>query len=179
VRRPSFLAWALLALWSAWLHAFQGHWAAVSPWAADLGMVLLVVLAARMPSGDLVKGGLAVALGRIAVTIDPPAAVLVGLLVPMTVFGALRSVVVIRAGLARAALAGLGSALLAWWLAGVHLVRAGGSPAWLVSELDLGAWRTALSTALVALLLGPLFTLLPGLSLLIRRRAWEVAASGR
>jgi len=179
VRRPSLLAWALLALWSAWLHALQGQWAAASPWAADLGMVLLVVLAARMPAGDLVKGGLAVALGRIAVTIDPPAAVLVGLLVPMAVFGALRSVVVIRAGPARAVLAGLASALLAWWLAHVHLVRAGGSPAGLAASLDPGAWRTALSTALVALVLGPLFALLPGLALVTRRRAWEVAASSR
>ena len=37
----------------------------------------------------------------------------------------------------------------------------------------------ALATAAVALVLGPLLTLLPGMSMLVRRRPWEVAASSR
>jgi hypothetical protein len=179
VRRSSLFSWALLALWSTWLHALQGQWAAGSSWAPDLGMVLMVVLAARMPSGELATAAVAVALGRVAVTIDPPAAVLVGLLVPALVFGGLRSVVVIREGLARSLLAGLGSAALVLWLSYVHEARQGGAVLWYQPDLAPPLARTALSTAAVALLLGPLFTLLPGVPGLIRRRPWEVAASGR
>ena len=175
MRRPTLLAWILLALWSTWLHALQGHLASVTPWAPDLGMVLVVVLAARVPAGELVKAGLAVALGRIAVTIDPAAAVLAGMLVLMTVFGSLRSVIVIREGFARAVLAALGSTLLALWLTFVHEARATAALAGFDPQLEL--WRTALSTAVTAFVAGPLLTVLPGMSRIIRRRSWEVVAS--
>ncbi len=179
MRRPSLLVWSLLALWSTWLHALQGHLAAASHWAPDLGMVLLVVLAARTPADALPKAGLAVALGRIAVTIDPPAAVLVGIIMPMLVFGGLRSVVVIREGVARAGLAALGSVLLALWLALVHEARStsGSGAAWFEPRIDLGLWRTALATGVAAFVLGPVLAVLPGVAPLMRRRPWEVAAS--
>lgn len=178
MKRPSLVSWILLALWSTWLHALQGQWAASGPFAPDLGMVLVVVLAARMPPDELARGALAVGLGRCAVSIDPPAAVLFGTLAPALVFGSLRSVVVIREGLARAVLAGVGSALSARWLMLVHAARGTEIPAGLESGLA-AVWPLALSTALAALVLGPLFGVLPGMGVLLRRRPWEVAASSR
>ena len=178
MKRPTLFTWVLLALWSTWLHAVQGQWAATSRWAPDLGMVLIVVLAARMPPRELARGALAVGLGRCAVSIDPPAAVLFGTLVPALVFGSLRSVVVIREGLARAVLAGVGSALSARWLMLVHAAR--GTEVYVGSEPGLAAvWPMAVSTALAALALGPLVALLPGMNVFLRRRPWEVAASSR
>jgi hypothetical protein len=181
VNRPVLVAWILLALWSTWLHALQGLWAASSPWAPDLGVVLLVVLIGRVPRDLMLGAALSIALGRIAVSIDPPAAVLAGYLVPLALLGGLRSVVVIREGLARAVLAGVASALLAEWLAVVHEARAGGALAltWFEPDLAPPSLRMALATAGVALILGPALARLPGMTLLTRRRPWEVAASGR
>ena len=179
MNRPSLVAWIMIALWSTWLHALQGLWSAASPWAPDLGMALLVALAGRVRRDLLLNAALSIALGRIAVSIDPPAAVLAGYLVSMALLGGLRTVVVIREGLARGVLAGAASALLSEWLVLVHEARAGGALTWFAPEIDPPSVRLASATALSTLILGPLLARLPGMSLLTRRGPWEVAASGR
>jgi hypothetical protein len=169
----------LLALGSTRLHALQGAWSRGSAWAPDLGVALFVALAGRVPRDALPAMGLAVALGRIAVSIEPPAAVLAGLLALLGLLAALRSVVVIRGGLSSALLAGLAGALLAEWLALVHTARAVGGFSWYSPELDPPSARIGLATAAAALILGPLFGWLPGMAPLVRKRPWEVAASSR
>jgi hypothetical protein len=171
--------WVLLALWSTWLHALQGTWWRESAWAPDLGVALFVVLAGRVPRDSLLATGVALALGRIAVTVEPPAAVLAGLLALQGLLAALRSVVVIRGAAARALLAGLSAALLAEWLALVHAARASAGSSWFTPELDPPSARIALATAAAALILGPLFAWLPGMTPLVRKKPWEVAASSR
>ena len=176
--RP-LLSWILLAVWSAWLHGLQGLWASGSPWAADLGVVLLVVLAGRMQTADLPGMALAVALGRLAVSVDPPAAVLAGCFGWVVVARGARTVVEIHGLLPRAFLAGAGALVLAAWLGLVHELRLGGTgaPASVLATAS-AAWPAALSTALLALVLGPALALLPGLSPLQKKRKWAVAVSG-
>lgn len=181
--RP-LVTWVLLAVWATWLSALQGIWASTSPWAPDLGVALLVVLAARAGRSELPAVGLAVALGRIAVSIDPPAAVLAGLLGVTLAVGGLRGVLEVGGALTRAVLAGCAAALFAVWLELVHDLRAAGE-AGLVAE-GLAAlpapavgWPSALTTAMATLALAPVLAHLPGLSPLSRRTQWQVVASGR
>ena len=190
------LPWLLLTLWSAWLHGLQG-WLADSAswgvWMPEIGLVLLVALAATLPMGDLPALGLAVALGRIAVSVDPPLAVIAAALAVVALVRTLRSVVDVKSALPRAAITGLAALGTSGWLAlvqrerefgGVLLASAGSSDA--LSEFTTATWGplvpfalgVALSTALAALVFGPALTKLPGLAGLRRRRTWHSAASG-
>ena len=183
IGRP-LVTWILLAVWATWLSALQGIWASSTPWAPDLAVALLVVLASRSGTGELSAVGLAVALGRIAVSIDPPAAVLAGLLGVAFGVRALRGVLEVGGPLSRAALAAAAAALFASWLGLVHDLRTAGQAGFVVPELlglaaRAAGWRPAISTAVVALALGPVLAHLPGLSPLSRRTKWAVAASGR
>jgi hypothetical protein len=175
VSRASILPWILLAVWAAWLHALQGIWASASPWAPDLGVVMLVVLSARMRTSDLFAMGLAVGLGRLAVSVDPPVAVLAGCLGWTAACRGLRTVLVIRGALARSLLAGAGAVALGAWLALARHVRLESS----LWDVQGTAWSGALATAIAALVAGPALAFLPGLSPLTRRKKWAVAASTR
>jgi hypothetical protein len=178
------LPWILLAVWSAWLHAVQGLWAASSPWAPDLGAVLLIALAARVQARDLPLVGLAIAVGRLAVSVDPPAAVLAGVLGVTALVRGLRSAVEVGGPLPRTLLAGAATLLIAAWLSFVHDFHAAREAAFAapgvsgLSSVSL-SWRAALTAAGVSLALGPALARLPGLTPLRRRRGWQVAASGR
>ncbi len=184
MNRSSLLPWILLAVWSAWLHAAQGIWAGASPWAPDLGMVLLVALATRVQARDLPTTALAVALGRLALSVDPPAAVLAGVLGVAALVGGLRTAIEVGGPLPRALLAAAATVLLAAWLGFVHDLHAARQAVLVMPGLSaLGGeavgWRAALSSASVSLFLGPALACLPGLTPLKRRRGWQVAASGR
>jgi len=187
VTRGALLAWCLLAVWSAWIFALQGSLAAAGgAWVPDLGLVLLLALAPRLSTASLPLAGLAVALGRIAVSIEPPLAVLAGYLAVVAFARGLRSVVEIRSALPRTLLAAACAFVLARWFAFVHEAResealalsSGLAPeSW--PELAAWSWSVALASGVAALLLGPALVRLPGLSPLHRRSAWPAAASRR
>jgi hypothetical protein len=191
--RSPLLAWLFLALWAAWASALQGLAAGpegLGRWVPDLALVLALSLAARLPGEDMVKVALAVALGRIAVSIQPPVALLAGFLGILLLARGLRSVLELGGPLQRTLLGALAALLLAGWLGLVHAERARdlagqavvpGAAAGSLRPLAaaLGAWPAALSTGLCALLLGPALARLPGLTPLRRRRPWSRAASLR
>ena len=184
--RGPLLPWLLLALWSTWLHAAQG-WLAqgLGPWTPDLGLVLLLGLAAKLAPEQLPPLALAVGLGRLAVSVDPPAAVLAAVLGVTLLARGLRTMLELEGPLQRTLLAGACAALVAAWLEHVHLARAvhaagaAGALPRTFEGLAAGAptWRLALATGLAALVLAPLLVRLPGLTPLRRRRSWRRVAS--
>jgi len=190
VNRSPVLPWILLLLWAAWAQAAQGLLAGSAAWIPDLGVVLLLSLAARLPHEALPGVALAVALGRIAVSVEPPTAVLAGMLALVAVTRGLRTVLEVDGLLARSLLAGLGAWVFALWLGEVHEARvlaestfhAGSLPrVWAEQQPLVGAagWRGPLATAGVALVFGPAVARLPGLGPLHRRKTWARGASDR
>lgn len=190
MNRSRVLPWILLVLWAAWAQAAQGILGSATPWAPDLGVALLLSLAMRLPTEHLPKVALAVALGRVAISIEPPTAIFAGTLALVGGARGLRSILEVNGAFTRSLLSGLGAWGFALWMSGVHEARvlaqapfqASQFPAvW--AELDpLGLavdWRAPLATAGVALLFGPALTRLPGLGPLHRRKAWARDASGR
>lgn len=191
--RSAVLPWILLAIWSAWLGALQG-WlggqGSLAPWVPDAVLVLLFALCARLDRGDLPKAAVVVALSRAAVSIEPAAALLAGVLGLVLVLRGLRSVLEIGDAAARTALAFLGVLLLARWqalvlerevLAAAGLAAPALERAWdgAIGAFGPRAWPRAASTAVCALMFGPALAHLPGLSPLRRRRTWPAAASVR
>lgn len=194
--RAPLWPWLLLALWSAWLYGASGLVVArsgageLAAWLPDLGLVLFVALGVRMPAEDLPRIALCVALGRLAVTIDPPAAVLAAFLLAALAVRAVRSVVELRGAVARTVTAGLFAQGLFVWLAFVQDRRAAIEaasraraipPEWASDGAwSLAAWSSlppAVSTALCALVFGGALTRLPGLTPLRERKSWERAVS--
>lgn len=168
--------WIMLAVWSSWLAAVQGLLASpdrLDLWVPDLSLLLLVACAGRFESRDVPKAALVIGLGRIAFSVEPPAALLVGLLVAGTIVVAVRTVAEVNGPLMRTALTALCTFGFGAWLVIVHVVRTeragGGTPIPLGFALSL--WRGALATALLGFFVGPLLAYLPGLTRL-RRRRW-------
>ncbi len=191
--RSAVLPWILLAIWSAWIGALQG-WlgsrAALAPWVPDAVLVLLLSLCARLDRKDLPKAALVVGLARSAVSIEPAASLLAGVLGVVLVVRVLSSVLEIGDPPARTVLAFLGALLLARWqalvlerdvLAAAGLAAPSLAETWrdAVGALGPRAWSRAAATALCALMLGPALAHLPGLTPLRRRRTWHAAASAR
>jgi hypothetical protein len=169
------LAWVLLAAWTVWAVALQSLFAAAMPahfhFVPELAPVILLVLASRLETRDLPPAALVVALARSACGLEPPAAVLFGLLVLAGILRALRGVLELDGPATRATVAGAAAFALALWFDLVHGMRLGQLPA-------APAWSAllpvALASSLAALVLAPLLRRLPGLSpLFVRRRsAW-------
>jgi len=171
-----WIPWIMLCVWSAWISAGQGllaHPARLDLWAPDLGLLLLLACAGRFESRDVPKAALIVGLSRAAFSVEPPSALLVGLLGAGAVVVGVRSVAEVNGPLMRSVLAFLCSWVFAAWLVLVHIVRVerAGGEAPLALGFVLSLWRGALVTALAALVLGPALAYLPGLSRL-RRRRW-------
>jgi hypothetical protein len=189
VKRHAWLAWLLLGVWSAWIFAFQGLCAArmqSSSWVPDIGLVLLLSLAARLTHQDLPKAALVIAIARCAVSIDAPVAVIAAYCGAVALARALRGVFEIGGALPRTLLAGASAWLVTAWLAIVHDLRdarlamhTSGTPPDIdeLAHALTTSWPPALSTALAALLLGPLLAQLPGLTPLRKKRQWHVIAS--
>ena len=172
MKRSPALAWLLLLVWSAWLLALQGLFAAraaVGAWTPDLGLVLLLGLGAGLGRRQAVLAALIVAGARTAFTSDPPLAVLVGYLAVIGVAGWLRGVLEIDRPLARVLVAAVLTLVLAayWSLAS----RIALGPDALALPPPGWAWTNALATGAAALVLAPLLMRLPGLSPLRRARA--------
>lgn len=177
--RGPLLPWILLALWAAWLLALQGLLAQrLGAWTPDLGVVLLLALVPRLGPEQLPALALVLGLARCGVSVDPPAAILAGVLGIAALVGMARGVLQLESPAARSLFAALGALLLALWLEGVARVRLPESDVlptlWLLSQ-----WRLALATGACAPLLAPLLVRLPGLTPLRRRRAWPRAVSAR
>jgi hypothetical protein len=193
VNRAGWLPWLLLVLWATWLEALQGLLLSqplLARWVPDLSLVLLLTLASRLEVHDLPRVALAVAAGRLAVSIEPAPAVLAAMLGTVLVVRSLRSMVEVRESLARTLIAFAAALVLARWhtlvaetralsAAGLHAASLGRS--W---EASLGALgpdgaTRAVATALFALVFAPALAHLPGLTPLRRRRTWHGAASVR
>ena len=183
MRGGNLLGWVLLCVWGAWLAALSGHWLQFS-WAGraapDLWTALFLALGVRMPPADLAR--LAVALGPTpaAASIEPPAVSLAAALALGGLLRAARSAVQLDNGVvtglfAFAAVLGLGA-----WSRFVHTTThsaaLGAIPAQFEPSLP---WGAACTTAVVAVVCGGLFTRLPGVAPLSRRKTWAVGASYR
>jgi hypothetical protein len=180
VNGSNVLGWILLAVWGAWSGALSGTFVQFGwsgRWSPDLWTALFVVLAARIPPGDIAKLALCLGLARVAVSVDPPAVSLAGALALGALLRGARGAMqldspVIAGCFAFVAVVG-GSA----WSEFVHLeTRA--LPVAGAADLAL-AWRGGLATAVCTALFGGVLARLPGTSKLVRRRTWAVGASHR
>lgn len=164
-----FIAWLLVVLWFAWVHALQERMSVsellgvVTP---DLGMVLFVGLLAAVKKEDIFLLAVLAAIGRKSFSIDSSLAILCGFLALAWIASLLRHMVELSSPLWRAVITGVGALGLALWLDLVRFVRVGSTGP------DVGTLvPLAVSSAMVALAIGGLAIYLPGLSPL-RRRAW-------
>lgn len=169
------LAWVMLAIWASWIAAFQGLLAAhsaLSGWVPDFGLVLALACAATFDKRDTALATLIVACGRIAYSIEPPAAVLAGFLFAGLVVRAVATVAEVEGALVRTILAALAVFSFAVWLQLVHQVRDGASEE-LLQILPKAAqvWPMVCTSAGCALLMQRTLVCLPGLSPL-RRPRW-------
>jgi hypothetical protein len=174
VSRGRPIAWLMLAVWASWLSAAQGLIVAKSffgSWTPDLGLLLLIACAGRLHRRDVPLATLVVALGRVAHTVEPPAAVLAGFLGASLLCQSVRRLAEIGRPLMRCGLAGGGALLLPLWFAAVDALRAGRPAAGALLESLPGALAGALSTAVVGLLFMGSLVHLPGLTPL-RERKW-------
>jgi hypothetical protein len=193
VTRAGLLPWLLYGLWTVWLAAAQGL-ALESPglarWVPDLGLVLLLGLAAELGRRDLPLLALVFALARASVSVASPAAIAAGALGLVLIVRGLRTVVELRDAGSRCLLAACSSLALERWHALVDarraLDQAGVGHELLAAAWDAhigawpaGAWTRALATVVFAFLFGPALRHLPGLTPMRRRSTWHVAASGR
>jgi len=182
VIRASPLPWILLTLWAVWLYGFQAFFAAASwsAWVPDVGLVLMLSLAARLPNAEVPRVGVCVGLAGAAVSVDPAAAVLAAALGAVAIARGVRSVIEIKSPPVAGLLAFTASLGVQFWLARVHGARIAlelGAAAPASGEFWTQAWPRALTTALVATFLGGVLAHLPGLTPLRRRRPWRVGAS--
>lgn len=186
------LAWLALLLWATLAAAAQGalgHGGWLGRATPDLCAILCLALAARVDKRDLDRVWITCALGRAAVSAEAPLAILSGMAVLVLPVRWMRSVVDLRAPLARALLAGVGCLFLEVWSAWVlrerTLAALGAVPA--VAEawssragwFAGGGWARALASTAAALLLGGALASLPGLRSLQRRKTWAPADSWR
>jgi hypothetical protein len=162
-RRTSPKALVLLATWSALAFALAG-WLGrgLGPWAPDPGVVLLLGLVARARPAGLWSAALAVSLGRIAVGVDPPLAVLTVYLGIAGLHAGLCRVADGNRVLVRFLGAGSYAALVVVWLIAVHESRAD-VPLGLLERAPGFALPTAMTTAVAAAVLSPALSRLPGL----------------
>ncbi len=179
MRRGVWISWLMLAVWASWLTALQG--VAVSKtmlgaWVPDVGVLLIVACAGSFQARDVSRAALVVALARIAYSVKPPVAVLAGFLGVSIVARGVLSFAEIGRPLVRTALSGALALALSDWFVLVHAARYGAelgdTAAWKAALMALpGLLPGALASAGCALLLGPAFALLPGLTPL-RRPRW-------
>ena len=164
------IAWAMLCVWASWLAGVQAICATnLGPWVPDAVTILFLALCAELDSRDVPKVCLVLAVCRLAFTVEPAEAVLCGILVLGAFALGVRSVAEAGGAFVRTLWGGTAVFGFGAWLLFCHATRSDFG-----AELDLGWARvvpTALSSAVLALLLGPLFVRLPGLSPL-RKPRW-------
>ena len=155
------MAWFMLVVWATWIGAGQAVLAtSFGAWVPDLSLLLLLALCAELDSRDVpILCGL-LALARLTFTVEPVEATLCGLFTLGATALGVRSVAEAGGPLVRTLWGDFAVLLYSSWLIVVHQARSGES-------LGL-SWQLALPTALssagFALILGPLFVRLPGLT---------------
>lgn len=158
----------MLLVWAAWLSGFQAVLVtSYGSWVPDVSLILLLALCAELDSRDVPFLCGVLAFARLTFTVEPVEATVCGLFVVGAAALGVRSVAEAGGPLVRTLWGGLAVLGYSSWLLFVHETRMGAS-----LGLD---WRiavpTAVSSALLALLLGPLLSRLPGLTPL-RRVRW-------
>jgi len=167
MRRLSLAGYLFVFLWSAWFFAIQGVAVGgeLGPWTPDLGLVLLLALDSRLSGGDARRMALVVSLARSSFSCDSTAAIITGYLGGVGVSSALRAAMEVDGYFLRSILACVYSGVLsAWWIV-CHQLGLGAELYIAPQEL----WPSAISTALCALLVGPLLVGLPGFSSIRKR----------
>lgn len=165
------LGWALFTIWATWCFALQGALAHGGAWMPDLGMVLALSLLAHLEPGDAPVAALLASLARAAVGVEPPVPLVAGFLLVFALALGVRSVVELSNPLWRALCAGALVFAFQAWLALVHEVRLGTAGIDGAGFDPFAPLPAASTSALLALLAGPLLARLPGLTPL-RRRRW-------
>jgi hypothetical protein len=171
VNGARILAWILFVAYCAWLFALEGWLGAGSrSWMPDLGLVLALSVLARAEVADAPFVALAAAFARTAFGPEPPMVVLTGSLVVAFLALAARQSIELTRPLWRTLAALLLVLVFDAWLGLAQAIRSGGDEP-LRAAVLVSAWPVAVTSALLAFLLGPAFANLPGLSP-IRRRRW-------
>jgi hypothetical protein len=173
-RRPwqRVAGWALFFVWAVSLAGLQGIFArhATSAWVPHIALVFAVLVLARCEVGDLARLALLTAFALAATSGEAPIVLLTGvvgaLLVALTVRGALE----LSGPFGRTLATALGAGVFQTWIVVARDVRASEHGVDFAAALHT-ALPVALASALVALVLGPLFVRLPGLTPLWSR-AW-------
>lgn len=172
------LGWFFFGVWAVWLFALHawigggGSPLSETParWMPDLGLVLALSLLARVEVADAPWIALVAAFTRAAFSAEPPIVLLTGFLGIVLLALVARSAVELTGPLWRALAALVLVFTFDLWLAFAHSMRLPvGSES--VPFSMFAAWPAAISSALLALLLGPSLAHLPGLTPL-RRRQW-------
>lgn len=163
--------WVLFTVWAVWLFALQGFLGAetsLARWLPDFGLVLVLSLVAQLEARDAPLLALCAVLARASVSTEPAIAQAAGFLGIIGLALTARSVVELTGPLSRALVCGFLVVVFDGWLVLVHSVRtsslAGAAPI-------LCAWPSGITSALLALVMGPLLAHFPGLTPL-RRRRW-------
>ena len=173
MKNARLLAWMLFTVWATWMFALQaklGSDGAASRWIPDFGLVLALSLLARLNAADVPLCALLTALARSAFSVESNTALCAGFLAVFALALAARSTVELTSPVWRAFAAGVLVFAFDAWLMLVHRERL--RSVGVAIDLPLAAAGTsALASALLALLAGPLFAHLPGLSPL-RSRRW-------
>lgn len=166
-----WLGFGLFTVWAVWLTGIQGWLVSVSPaarWIPDLLLVLVASVVARLESTDAPWLAVCAALARASVASEPPVALLAGFLGVIAIALMVRSVVEITGPLWRAVIAAGMVLVFDGWLVCVHRARL---PDAALSISVLAGASVAVSSAVLAVLAGPMLARLPGLTPL-RRRRW-------
>jgi len=156
------VAWILVVVWFAWIHAVQERltendlFALATP---DLGMVLFVALLGAVRKEDVFLLAVLAALGRKSFSVDPSLAILCAFLGFAWVASALRHLVELESPLWRGLLAATGAFGLSLWLEVVRYARVGEA----LPQLE-GLVPLAFTSGLTALAVGSALVRLPGLS---------------
>jgi hypothetical protein len=183
----ALVAWTCLGLWSAWAFALQGAlaqgalglWGGAGPLVPDLGVVLLIGLASRMPARRARLGALLLGLVRASQSADPWPAILCAYLALASLVSLLRRVVDTDRRVWRTVLGGCGAVGVAAWLLAVDGLRADTPAPW-ARAFGPWIWSTGLCTAAAGLLGGGLLRRLPGIGPLWRRaQPWGIDARTR
>jgi hypothetical protein len=173
LKNARLVAWILFTVWATWMFAFQaklGAGGAASRWIPDFGLVLALSLLARLNAADVPLCALLTAFARSAFSVESNTALCAGFLAVFALAIAARSTIELTRPVWRALAAGALVFAFDAWLMLVHRARSQSGS--IAIDLPLAAaWTSALASALLALLAGPLFAHLPGLSPL-RSRRW-------
>jgi hypothetical protein len=162
----------LLGAYCTWLFALEGRLAAGpdARWVPDVGLVLALSLLARAEVNDAPFIALVAALARAAFGPEPPIVLLTGFLIVAFLALAARRAIELSGPVWRTLAALVLVLVFDAWLCLAQGVRGGAGETWRATAL-VAAWPVAITSALLALVLGPTLARLPGLAP-IRRRLW-------